>query len=680
MVLAASALALLIAGIGLAEICNGGGNRRGAVESSATRAVRAALCSFAILVVVAAALGASRRLDAGHALVVLIVTAVAVVTVVTVVAWGRRRRISGALADPPGVARGAWSVADVALATALVAALAGRLWAGLHPGVALYDTLSYHLHTPVTWMHDRRLEIVPAVFGDPAPAYAPGNLELWFWFLMAPLRDETLAVAGQLPFAALAVLAVAATVREAGGGRSAALAAGLAFLLVPEIWRQAPTAMTDLGMAALLLSSLPFAVRLSRSVATGDLLICAGALGLGLGTKTAAIVLALPFALPAVLAVGRGRARAGAPDTRWPDAAAAAAALLVVLATGGFWYARNAWLTGNPIYPLRTLGLPGLYDRDAMRAWDYHLPIAELGALGGMLSAAGVGFTLAAGLGLLRARPRLELAIAATGVALFWFVVPYQESRFLFATFGLGAVALGRAAARPPAWLGWGALVLAIGGELLEFPTPDRLALVPAAVLGAGLALGGRRLAPELRRAAVATAAIGLLVAASAAITRGLARSRAEGPHDALGEEIDPAWAWFGGQVHDARVAYTGSNLAFPLAGRGLSNRVAYVNVAGAPQDVLHDFARRLSPAGGPATPEPAPYRDGAEFDTWLRNLRAARSEMLFIAAMFPIVQRNVAADGDGFPIERTWADAHPRLFALRFASPAARIYAVAPP
>ena len=78
------------------------------------------------------------------------------------------------------------------------------------------------------------------MFGDPAPAYAPGNLELWFWLLMAPLRSGALAGLGQLPFAALAVLAVAATVREAGGQRSAALAAGLAFLLVPEIGGRRP--------------------------------------------------------------------------------------------------------------------------------------------------------------------------------------------------------------------------------------------------------------------------------------------------------------------------------------------------------------------------------------------------------------------------------------------------------
>jgi hypothetical protein len=242
-------------------------------------------------------------------------------------------------------------------------------------------------------------------------------------------------------------------------------------------------------------------------------------------------------------------------------------------------------------------------------------------------------------------------------------------------------LALGRAAARPPAWLGWGALALAIVGELMEFPTPDRLALIPAAVVGAGLAAGGRRLAPALRRAATAAGGIVLVAAAVAALALGLARARAAGPRYALGEEIDQAWAWFGAQIHDASVAYTGSNLAFPLAGRNLSNRVVYVNVAGAPRDLLHDFARRLSPAGGGAvTPEPAPYREGADFDTWLRNLRADGSQVLFVAAMYPIVQRNVTADDQGFPIERAWADAHPRIFSLRYGSPAARIYAVAPP
>jgi hypothetical protein len=130
--------------------------------------------------------------------------------------------------------------------------------------------------------------------------------------------------------------------------------------------------------------------------------------------------------------------------------------------------------------------------------------------------------------------------------------------------------------------------------------------------------------------------------------------------------------------VRDARVAYTGNNLAFPLAGQRLGNRVVYVNVAGGPDDRLHDFARRTGNARS-ADAEPALYRDGANFELWWRNLRATGTEVLFVASLEPIVRRNVDTDDDGFPIERTWADAHPERFALRFASPAARVYALVP-
>ena len=44
---------------------------------------------------------------------------------------------------------------------------------------------------------------------------------------------------------------------------------------------------------------------------------------------------------------------------------------------------------------------------------------------------------------------------------------------------------------------------------------------------------------------------------------------------------------------------------------------------------------------------------------------------------MDPIVRRTIAADADGFPIERAWADARPPSFNLVYASPAARIYEV---
>ena len=172
-------------------------------ESRATRAVRMAIWAFAVLIAIEAALGACGWLDARATLIALGLAGGAI-TLAT----------RGLVQPRHDIARAPLGTVDVALLFVLAAALALRLWAGFDKTVFLYDALSYHLHTPATWIADRRLEIVPAVFGDPSPAYAPSNIELWFAFLMAPLCSDYLAGSGQIAFAALGVLAVVAAVRE----------------------------------------------------------------------------------------------------------------------------------------------------------------------------------------------------------------------------------------------------------------------------------------------------------------------------------------------------------------------------------------------------------------------------------------------------------------------------------
>ncbi len=640
--LAVSVAALMVVGLRLRHAPGAPASPDASSDASrATAVVRGALWAFALLVAVEALLGAAGRLTARNVALALSLFAAAALT------WRRRARP----ADSP---RAPLSAVESALLAAIGAALVLLLWTGLHKTDFPYDTLSYHLHTPASWMHAHRLEIVPAVFGGASPAYEPGNVELWFLFLLAPLRSDYLAGSGQLPFAALAAAAVVASVREAGGSRTAALGAGLAFLLVPEIWEQAATAMVDVGLAALLLASLPFARRV-------ELPTCAAALGLALGTKYVGLILAFPFAAFAAVMAAR---RAGSVTA--PRLAAVAA---IVLATGGFWYLRNMVVTGNPIFPgaVPGLALPALYDGAAMRNWDYHLPIGHPLGLASILAGSGVGFATATGVAFARSRRTAELAIFLGEVALFWFVVPYQASRFVFAAFGVAAIGIARAADRPPAALGWGALAAAIVGALIEIPTGARLLLVPAAALGACAPAAARRLSPTWRRALALGGALGLVATVSAGFGDYVTRDPGYGP---------PEWSWFQANVRDRRVAYTGANVEFPLTGQRVGNSVMYVNVAGELNDGIHDFVRR-GHLGPSSSAEPAPYRDGASFDVWWRNLRAAGAEILFVARLHPIVLRAIAADGDGFPVERQWADEHPERFVLRYASSEARVYAI---
>ncbi len=627
-------------------------------ESRATRLTRGLLWAIATVVVVEAALGAIGRLDRFTPVAALAILAGTLV----VLTWRR--------SPPPPEARDPLSPADVGLCAALIGAFALRLWAGLHKTTHLYDTLSYHLHVPATWAHDGRLSIVPAVFGDPSPAYAPSNLELVFAFLMAPIGSDYLAGVGQLPFAVLAAAAIVASVRVAGGNRTAALAAALAFLLIPEVWGQTPTAMTDLGLAACLLAALPFARRLYAAgrPLPGSLLPFATALGLALGTKYAGAPLALPLVVVAAIALVRGR--------RHLDPRAGALAIVLLLATGGFWYARNAAVTGNPLYPVAFPGLrlPALYGGVEMRAWDYHVPVTDLAALGSMLAGAGVGFASAAAVALARLWRRIETWLLVGSLAIFWFIIPYQESRFLFTAFGVAAIVLAGATDLAPAIVGWCGLAVAIAGSLLEIPTRERLVLIPIGGVAALAAASLRGRTPRIGRwTARAVAATALLVVAFLAVLDSGWRHHRRPMYSAGDDDLAAAWAWFAANVDYGNVGYTGNNLAYPLWGEHRwYYGVAYVNVAGAPTDRLHDF-------GGPGdgTAEPAPYRRGASADTWLANLRATRTGVVFVAALEPIVRRTIAADADGFPIERAWADARPDVFKLRYASPAARIYEV---
>ncbi len=260
-----------------------------------------------------------------------------------------------------------------------------------------------------------------------------------------------------------------------------------------------------------------------------------------------------------------------------------------------------------------------------MRAWLYHLPIGQLGALGEMLGAAGFGFVLVAAVVIALAAPAAgSRAPAGAPRASSGSGFPIRRAASCSPLFGVAAVAIGRAPgpttgplARPLDWR----LGVVLAG-LVEYATPERWLIVPVGALGAAAAIGWRHLPAQARRPLRSLLPFGLAAlaaTAAVALTSGLERYRARDPGYAIGTGLDDAWAWFRVNVqrrarrlhrHEPRLSAGGARAREP--GRPTSTSPA------PPGDRLHDFGRRLPPPGRAATPESAPYRDGASFEVWL--------------------------------------------------------------
>ena len=420
--------------------------------------------------------------------------------------------------------------------------------------------------------------------------------------------------------------------------------------------------MTDLGLAACLLSSLPFALRCGGpGCPPAPTCWCSpspSAWRSAPNTRVWRSPCPSPRSAPSRCVRRRrstrapppARVRAGGPAGDWR--------LLVRPEPSGH---RQSVLSGRP----PGTAAPALYGGAEMRAWEYHLPVARsrrarLRCCSGRASASSAprrSPSRASG-------AALEAALALVLLATFWFVIPYQESRFLFAAFGVAAIAIARAADRPPAA---GRLVRARHRDRrLAAAVADARAPAAPAVVGAAAALVctlWRRLAIRVGRIGASvdgvTVAVGLIALLVGLVAGDERYGRRVPPYTVGDDDLAAAWAWFRANVADDHVAYTGNNLAFPLAGQHLANRVAYVNVAGAPGDRLHDFG-----PPGDGTAEPAPYRRGANPEAWLANLRAdGHTTSCSSRALDPIVRRTIAADADGFPVERAWADARPDVF-----------------
>ncbi|HEX9670714.1 MAG TPA: hypothetical protein VGC93_14680, partial [Thermoanaerobaculia bacterium] len=275
------------------------------------------------------------------------------------VRWAARGRLAVARATaeaspPPPAAPRLLALERLLLAAALlglavVTLRAVRAERYALPGSFGFDDLSYHLSAVATWHRYGDLRMLKFDMGDPSTAFYPIGSELVAWVLLAPFRDSDVAARwAQLPFLSAALAAVAALARTLGlSWRNALLAAALFWATPRMVPLFSLSAGNDLSTAFFAVGAGDALLLLGRRPAAGRSIYAGLAVGLLVGTKYIGLLFCGPLLL--VLAASAAAHRREWSVRRGLSVLALAAG--VALAAGGYTYVRNAWSTGNPIFP-----------------------------------------------------------------------------------------------------------------------------------------------------------------------------------------------------------------------------------------------------------------------------------------------------------------------------------------
>jgi hypothetical protein len=612
---------------------------------------------------------------------------------------------------------------DATLAVALV------LWASLFLGIrslvgpvkVVSDGPIYHLYFAARWWKAGRLFLVAAPFGETVVSYFPAVGDLWFTWLMIGWGGDRLAKIGQAPFLLAAALAACGMARRLGAGVGASVLAAAWFAAcTPLILFNFEANVDSILVAGYLLSAFFFLRYALGDGEIGTLALGGLAAGGALGTKPTGVVF-----VPVLLALAGLALLVRRCTIRYKTRALLVLALTPMVMAGWF-YGRNAWLTGNPLYPLQVqvLGrvlLPGWYASDVMRLSQYHIPVDDFRAFGDLVLSVldprqvpVWGLALAGGWAW--GRPRWPLrgwvalcsALALLNLAIYWFLIPYRtQQRFMFQALGMAVVPLALTFDRSR-WLRALSLAL-LAVHLLtpqgwpfaradQDPPWDLSARIPSNVAGPifvplhlpviravlndsqalrqvagnlGHGIGALLIAwtwgrpgprAMARALAVTLGVTGLAIVA--------ARSANHDPRRLFYPDF-PEFirGWLELELHvgpgGARIAYAGTNIPYYLFGSGLRNEVRYINVDAHRDWLMHDYHRAAQARGLGNWPNPLPGWDRAhpDYQAWLANLRAERIQLLVVARVSTVGGRHNVADAEGFPIERQWAESHHETF-----------------
>ncbi len=202
-----------------------------------------------------------------------------------------------------------------------------------------WDSLAYHLPLMDHWLRERTLYVPDCAFW-----YVPANNGLIGLWCVAPFSGDFLFALNNVPTTVLLVVAAVELAKQLRLSPAACHLTGMAVAATQPTVRQIVSAENDVAAAALFLTALVYSLRYLRRRQWADAALGATAAGLLAGVKY--------YALGYAAVAGAGLLLVLLARQRWTDAGKAAVWGAAGMAIwGGYWYARNFWLTGTPLFP-----------------------------------------------------------------------------------------------------------------------------------------------------------------------------------------------------------------------------------------------------------------------------------------------------------------------------------------
>lgn len=566
------------------------------------------------------------------------------------------------------------------------------------------DSLQGHLAFPATWIMHGNLENRLCIFGatpilhpgsleTTAGTYYPINAQLFFAWLMLPLRNAFLADMGEAPFYIIGIIAVYSILKNYNVDKRLALLSGFLWVLIPNIFKQLKTAsQVDVVCAVMFLLVFYVVLLLKQNFTLKNSLLFGITAGLFIGIKIINIVW-LAALMPVICYMFYHGARTAKATLKKILINLSVIVFFIVL-FGAYMYIKNFILLGNPVFPVDLTIFGKTIFKGLIDNATYAIKIAP-----------GDGFnfmriTFREGLGL----QFLFFVLPGTFVPLFFYqylkknkysITEYMlifatplimfilyrayvnvfVVRYLFPYISFGLLTAIIFVTRFSKGNRYLAVASFISIFVASFELANRYELVVSILLYliffTCLVVYKEKVILFYRSKKFGKfILISLLLVFLFLIYFNEKYDREEfdrypkvfSKKESWQVDIGRGWKRLNELTNTgSRVAYTGRQEVYPFFGRRLKNEVKYISIN----------EKEAAPYNKPD----GRYREVKDFLAWKENLKKERIEYLFIALPFAINRES--QDPSKFPIEDEWAANQPENFRLLFSNSLSHIYKV---